>query len=169
MRLSLHGPGFDVRPVTVVSHGASNGPRIATATFERRHWLSKPRFEVWIAAEVDGARYQDESGVRRRAGRAAVPVGRRAADQIANSRLEPETVLTGQEQPWVRATWRHVEAFDGFSRVVTASADYLVIDEGALNPPEGLNERIVRELRALSDSLHVSIDDPAFRYLFGGR
>jgi len=169
MRTIFRETGFSVRPVTVVSQGASNGPRIAAATFERGRYWSKPRFEVQITAEVDGNRYQDESGVRRRAGRAAVPVGRRAADQIAKGLLEPQTELTGQDPPWARVIWRYVETFEGFRRVATALAEYRINDGDELAPPELLTARVVNELRALSDSLHVSIDDPAFIQVFGGR
>jgi hypothetical protein len=162
--------GFTVRPVTVVNQGASNGPRVATATFERARY-SSPRFEVWIVAEVDGNRYQDESGVRRRAGRAAVPIGRKAANLIACGDLRPKLWLATQDPPWGRASWRYREKFESYDRVAVGVADFRTDSDGEadLRVPPALITKVASELRALADSLHVAIDDPGFRDVFGGR
>lgn len=161
---------FNVRPITVVNKGASFGPRVATATFTFAHYRL-PRFEVSVSADIDGTKYQDESGVRRRAGRAAVPVARRAASAIASGELAPSAVLTSADAGWCRATWLHLEEFEGFARVARASVDFRTVATIAdeMQPPEELVAVVVQTFRSIANDLHVSIDDPEFRPIFGGR
>ena len=161
---------FWVLPIILVNKGASNGPRIATVTFESGIGR-RPRLAVRVTADIDGAKYQDESGVRRRAGRAAVPVGRRASNLIANGTLRPSLRFTVGASPWAEARWSHSEEFEGFGRVVTATANFragTTITEN-LTIPEDLLAQVAGELKALSDGLHASIDDSRYIQVFGGQ
>jgi hypothetical protein len=161
--------GFTVTPVLAVNKGASFGPRIATATFGRSRYES-PRWAVRIVVDLDGAAYQDESAVRRRGGRAAVPVGRRAAKAIASGALSPIFEPRSRAPDWATASWTYEETFDGYSRRVTASADFNCAGD-AHEPrlPEGLARKIADEIEFIADRLHTAIDDPFFAPLFGGR
>lgn len=161
---------FSVRPVSVVNQGARFGPRVATATFEVRRY-TRQLFEVSVSADIDGAKYQDESGVRRRAGRAAVPIARRAAALIGSGEIQPKLSIRSVVPAWANAVWFYREEFEGFGRAVRASADFrpASTEKEHLQAPEDVTAQVAQTLRNIATDLHVAIDDPDFRSIFGGR
>lgn len=154
-------------PVLVVNVGASNGPRIATASFDNMYLGAGGRRNATVAVDLDGRQYQDEGPIRRRAARAAVPVAKQAAAAILNG-LEPELEYANREGSWGRAAWMFVETFEGFERRASAVIDFNLVGEN-LAVPEAVTARAADDLMALSETLHVAIDDPAYRSVFGAR
>ena len=165
---------FRVQPVTVVNKGASFGPRVASTSFyDWRNSLKGqlPHYRVQISADVDGAIYQDAGAVRRRVARAAVPVGRRAAAGILDGSIAPSfSVRTSESSKIVTAAWLHAEQFEGFERRVLVQASYRAQDHVATDEaPPAVLKTAALTLKGLADELHVAVDDPANRSIFGGK
>lgn len=172
---TANGGVISVGQVMVVNVGASNGPRVATASFNKSHYRPSPSRSVAISVDVDGRRYQDEGAIRRRAAQAAVGVGKRAATKILSGAAPPTVERTSRvdllpgEPVWAQASWHLSETFEGYDRRVTVRADFKPVDEADLTPPAGLVKRAGDELMWLATNLHGSVDDPVNRWVFGGR
>ena len=165
----MRNVSYQILPIIVVNEGASFGPRVATTVFRNDLWHQRPFRQVDLVIDLDGRQYQDESGIRRRAGRAAVTFGRNAAKRIGGGSVVPVLKKTTSDPPWATASWEYEEVFEGFRRLVRARADFpFNSDDAELVIPPSLAEIVASQLRRMCDDLHVTIDDPAFSAVFGG-
>lgn len=168
---TINGRGITVHvgPIIVVNEGASNGPRVASASFECWSGWRGPRHTVRVVVDVDAREYQDEGAIRRRGARAAVPVAKRAATAIASETSSPALALKSKDPPWGNAVWSISEAYEGFQRRVIASADFRLVDGEELALPTAVRNQVSADLTALSITLHTALEDPANWPIFGGR
>jgi hypothetical protein len=161
---------FEVMPV-IFFNRPNSGTMIATASFRRIAGAREPRLDITISADLDARQYREESAIRRRAGRAAVAVGVRAAKSISNGTMPPLLVMATRQPRRARASWICEEWFEGFSRRLSVLAEFRADNqhEGSLRAPQELLDRVARSIRVITDGLHVAIDDPEYHQIFGGR
>lgn len=152
--------------------GGSNGPWVATAGFSleptRDRW---PHLAVRLAAETDGANFQNAFATRRVCAQACYPVALRAArDLLAGGGTPGEVAAPRPGVGWRRATFSWVEMKGVWAR--TGRVDFHVQADPEDPEPQltvADRKRAGEFLKAAAEHLHGAVHADEYRAFFRDR
>lgn len=166
------GLGFTVDAIDVVTKGGAGGPRVATCGFSQGFALGGRRHgRIAVAVEMDGADWQDDAPMNRRAGRAAVPALRQLASAILAGGGDGQVERDIRRRGVCTVSFRHVGAAPDGRPFDRRAVIYLDVRMAGTEPDAELIGRAApaaaKALERLAGDIHGALDSRQLASVFG--